>query len=261
MIDTTEILEKTQEFWVKQLQSQSLNDLPVNLRKMMFCVPITESNRSTFSILNLKNFHPEFASQNTLEVMGYSAEDYVEQGLKLFMDNLDDSHKSFTLYISNWMETKFTNIPIQDRENVRLTYCGLRFHHATKKWIRLLVQQYFFEVDDNRNPLRFCTTKTDITHLMRHEKLWLRISYGASDTKHIETFDYQNQLRQKGDIISNREMDILLLLIEGLDIDDIGKQLFISPNTVKNHRQNMINRLGVKDTTALIQICRLCGIV
>jgi DNA-binding CsgD family transcriptional regulator len=37
--------------------------------------------------------------------------------------------------------------------------------------------------------------------------------------------------------------------------------LFISPNTVNNHRQNMLNRLGVRDTTALVQLCKTCGII
>jgi DNA-binding CsgD family transcriptional regulator len=260
MINTNEILEKAREYWTKELQNHTLEELPENLRKMMLWSPVTESNRTAISIFNLKKFEPEFASANTFETLGHSAEDYTKNGLQLLVNNLDDLHKSFPLFITNWFENNFPNVPYEDRVNLRLSFCGLRYHHPTKKWIHLLLQQFFFEVDTARNQMRICTAIADISHLVRQDKMWLRISYGATN-QYVEAIEYNSQYKHKGDIISIREMDILLLLIEGLDVEDIGKKLFISPNTVKNHRQNMIKTLGVKDTTALIQICRLCGIV
>jgi DNA-binding CsgD family transcriptional regulator len=65
----------------------------------------------------------------------------------------------------------------------------------------------------------------------------------------------------KGDIISTREREILLLISEGKNTDDIAKKLFISRITVNNHRQNMLNRIGVKDTTGLITIAKLCKLI
>jgi DNA-binding CsgD family transcriptional regulator len=62
-------------------------------------------------------------------------------------------------------------------------------------------------------------------------------------------------------MVSERERAVLKLIAQGKDAVEIGKELFISPNTVNNHRQNMLNRLGVKDATALVQICRMCGII
>ena len=64
----------------------------------------------------------------------------------------------------------------------------------------------------------------------------------------------------KGDILSVREKEILRLIIEGKSTNEIAKKLFISRITVNNHRQNMLNRVGVKDTTGLIILMKLCGI-
>jgi DNA-binding NarL/FixJ family response regulator len=61
--------------------------------------------------------------------------------------------------------------------------------------------------------------------------------------------------------ISTRELDVLLLLAQGLTSKQIGNQLFISPNTVDNHRRNMIARTGARDTTALVQLCRMVGLI
>ena len=64
----------------------------------------------------------------------------------------------------------------------------------------------------------------------------------------------------KGDILSVREKEILRLIIEGKSTNEIALELFISRTTVNNHRQNMLNRVGVKDTTGLIILMKLCGI-
>jgi DNA-binding CsgD family transcriptional regulator len=260
-MNSNEILEKTQEFWKNQLKEHTYTDLPDKALKMILSTLVTEFNRTTFCVRKLNSLYHEFVSPNMIDVMGYNDKEFMQKGLPLFIDNLDDEHKSFIPFITEWVQDNYFKIPYENRQNIRFIYCGLRFNHATKSWIRLLVQQSFFEEDKELNPLRICTTKTDISHLMRHNKMWMRISYGEGENKHIETIDYRTRLSQKGDIISHREMDILLLLIEGMDIEAIGKKLFISTNTVKNHRQNMINRLSVKDTTSLIHICRLCGIV
>jgi DNA-binding CsgD family transcriptional regulator len=46
-----------------------------------------------------------------------------------------------------------------------------------------------------------------------------------------------------------------------MESKEVGKILFISSHTVDNHRRNMISRTGARDTTALIQICRMSGII
>ncbi len=45
--------------------------------------------------------------------------------------------------------------------------------------------------------------------------------------------------------ISEREEEVLFLLIKGLNIKDIGEKLFISPGTVKNHVLKIYSKTGV----------------
>ncbi len=47
--------------------------------------------------------------------------------------------------------------------------------------------------------------------------------------------------------LSERELQVLALLVEGLSNPDIAKQLFISPNTVKAHMKSLMNKLAVND--------------
>ena len=45
--------------------------------------------------------------------------------------------------------------------------------------------------------------------------------------------------------LSNREMEVLTLMDEGLSTKEIAAKLFISPNTVRNHVENILRKLKV----------------
>ncbi len=47
--------------------------------------------------------------------------------------------------------------------------------------------------------------------------------------------------------LSEREIEVLGLLIEGLSNPEIGEKLFISPNTVKMHMRSLMNKLAAND--------------
>lgn len=52
--------------------------------------------------------------------------------------------------------------------------------------------------------------------------------------------------------LSNRENEVMTLLIDGLNNKQIAKELFISDHTVKNHMTNIFQKLGVKDRAGLL---------
>lgn len=52
--------------------------------------------------------------------------------------------------------------------------------------------------------------------------------------------------------LSEREVEILKLVAQGLSSSEIGKLLFISPRTVDTHRNNLIQKLKVQGIAGLI---------
>ncbi|HPK47875.1 MAG TPA: helix-turn-helix transcriptional regulator [Sphaerochaeta sp.] len=61
-------------------------------------------------------------------------------------------------------------------------------------------------------------------------------------------------LKQYG--ISDREAEIIGLLIEGLSNQQIAKQLYISPNTVKTHIKNIYAKVGVNNRLQLFSLLK-----
>lgn len=53
--------------------------------------------------------------------------------------------------------------------------------------------------------------------------------------------------------LTKREKEILALIVQGLSNQEIAAQLFLSVRTVENHRFNLIQKLDVKNTAALVK--------
>ena len=65
----------------------------------------------------------------------------------------------------------------------------------------------------------------------------------------INTFSTSSKsgARSEKRLLSDREMEIVQLVTQGFQNKEIGKELFISENTVKNHLRNIFDKIGVSD--------------
>lgn len=80
--------------------------------------------------------------------------------------------------------------------------------------------------------------------------------------------DFQNQLLSNisnnpisQPLVTRREKEILKLITEEHTNQDIASMLFLSLRTVENHRNNLLQKLKVKNTAGLVKIALQQGLV
>lgn len=61
--------------------------------------------------------------------------------------------------------------------------------------------------------------------------------------------------------LSKREIEIIKLICDQLTNEEISKQLFLSKRTIDNHRQNILNKLGMANTAGLVRFAVENGLV
>jgi LuxR family maltose regulon positive regulatory protein len=61
--------------------------------------------------------------------------------------------------------------------------------------------------------------------------------------------------------LSDREVEVLQLIAEGLTNREIAQDLVLSPNTVKVHTYNIYGKLGVHNRTQAVARARVLGIL
>jgi len=61
--------------------------------------------------------------------------------------------------------------------------------------------------------------------------------------------------------LTAREIEVLRLLAAGLGTDEIGRHLSLSSNTVRNHVQNMLPKLGLHSRIEAVVLALRAGLV
>lgn len=61
--------------------------------------------------------------------------------------------------------------------------------------------------------------------------------------------------------LSNREMEVLQLMAEGLSNQEIASRLFVSLNTIKTHSSNLFEKLDVRSRTQAIDKAKRLSII
>lgn len=62
------------------------------------------------------------------------------------------------------------------------------------------------------------------------------------------------------DVLSPRELEVAMLLVQGLRQEDIAKRLSLSAKTVNTHKSRLFEKLGVQDSIALARLAGQYGL-
>jgi DNA-binding NarL/FixJ family response regulator len=98
----------------------------------------------------------------------------------------------------------------------------------------------------------------DLKPFLRSGIWWYRSYNGTDQYMHYQSEDKK---LQHCDLLSEREKLILEKVAEGMSSKEIGDLLYISQHTVDNHRRKMLAKTGAVDTSALIYVVKLSGIL
>jgi two-component system invasion response regulator UvrY len=63
------------------------------------------------------------------------------------------------------------------------------------------------------------------------------------------------------DALSVREVQVAMLLVQGLRQQDIALRLSLSPKTINTHKSNLFHKLGIQDNIALTRLLGQYGLV
>ena len=198
-----------------------------------------------------------YISDNAESIGGYSTDDYYKLGLFFILKLFTFEHYDFA---HRWWQWSYdTNLTHQMGLKPKQAMCGVKFVHNNGSTIRVLFRQVALKKDQNGIISVSAFTLDDVTHLLKADFYWGRIDTDNPKNQFHHLISTDKQYKPT-DILSDREKETLRLLAQGKESKEIGQLLFISSHTVDNHRRNMIAKIGVRDTTGLVQICRMVSI-
>jgi DNA-binding CsgD family transcriptional regulator len=238
------------------LYEKSSFNLP--LIKDNYINEFSHNENSIKIVFDHEHFKIIHISNNVEEIMGYTAKEFYASSMLFVLKLFTLDHYNFLYVWLNWAVSLHTKIGHMYYS--KQTICGIKVKHKNGRIMHFMIRYSALEMAENGAVKVAAVSIDDITHLMKSDFYWGRFEQ-IGETPNMHHFISTDKKDHPHDIISEREKDVLRLLAEGKESKEIGEQLFISRHTIDNHRRNMIQRIGVRDTTGLVQISKMCGII
>jgi DNA-binding CsgD family transcriptional regulator len=245
------ILEKIKSAYQDIFESYYNSSLEEHIKKIIELDAFLPYSSTFFCITNTQNLTFEYISKNMSACLGLDCGVMKDKGMNFFWSRMHpDDLEAWLQALGELMKFTLSNISIEERPKMSYTW-NYRIKNGDGVYVNVIQNTTPLEFDSNDKPVIGLAHYTVL-----HSEIKLQVSATAkllNDNNEYET-KYFNNFSQKllSDGISNRERDIIRLLVLNNSSKDIAKKLNISPNTVDTHRRNILKKLNISSTGELI---------
>lgn len=230
-------------------------------------VNICSPGRSFYYILNFSDLSFDFIHPNVEKVIGksptnLSLADLLNNSPQAEIKLIQQKEKITTDFFYNFL-----------REEKYLSYKILYTYRCIGKNNRIqtmLIQSTPISISENGKIEHVFGLHTDISYLGNVPTDWVSFISLDGDESYLnikaehERFNPNLANLEKSAItksLTKREKEIIKLLSQGLTAQAIAEELFISFNTVRTHRKNILAKTNCQNTTELIGKCLSEGLI
>lgn len=186
-----------------------------------------------------------------------------DERMRLLFSLLDPDYAAFPAESVKWLSQVIAEMPFDDRQQIEIFHCGIAYQRTDGRPIRLFSKSIPIHYSASRQFTFTFNYVQNVNHLLKpsFRDYWIRVRYGGAGARVHCMHSADLREVEARDLLSQREKEILTQIATGLETKDIAARLGISINTVSNHRNNMVQRLGARDTTALMQIAKMASLI
>jgi DNA-binding CsgD family transcriptional regulator len=226
-------------------------------KKVYFLERLSEVENSSVSVLDLYQKKYIFLRSRYLEpfdnpLIDHDPQDPFYYGQFIHPDDLpkvmDSYMKSFKFFL---------NLPEEERKDYKLI---LNFRQRDKygKYLNIILQLVVLELDKKGNIWLVLILDDLLPDKISFEGVKRRVI----NIKSGKICLFKNELEpNKKTILSTREVEVLGLVSKGFVSKEIADKLFLSINTVNNHRQNILEKVRASNTSEAVNYARNLGLL
>jgi DNA-binding CsgD family transcriptional regulator len=188
-------------------------------------------------------------------LLGYDIESMKKGGMRFFWGNIHPDYIDLWLRVlDDLMQFTMKEISYEDRNRISYTW-NYRVKNSKGKYVNIIQNTTPLEFDSENKPI---IGLAHYTVLNSNIKMDICASAKFLNKNNEYETKYFNNFSRKllTDGITNRERDIVRLLVLNNSSKEIAKKLFISSNTVDTHRRNILKKLNLSSTGELIGLLK-----
>jgi DNA-binding CsgD family transcriptional regulator len=239
--------EETNKLWTKMSSPSLSGGLQVQLELYKKLLNFFQVGDYYYFIFNVKDIAFDLVSPQVETILGNPPAYFT---VPAFMDCIHPDDRPWFLTFEGKTAAFLSGLPINKLMKYKVRY-DFRMRKNSGDYIRVLHQVAVIQHDENAGIIRTLGVHTDITHLKPEGKPVL--SYiGMDGEPSYLNIDVKNAFVKSEQMLTRREKQILMLLIEGKLSKEISEVLNIKKQTVDTHRKNMLHKNNLNNTRELI---------
>ncbi|MDI5949461.1 LuxR C-terminal-related transcriptional regulator [Flavobacterium yafengii] len=252
----TQELQKLHSVWISTQKRANENTLLPQIKFDEIASSIISSGPFYYYIIDFYDMSLSNVSPAITDIHGFDPETVS------FNDILGTIHPNDVDFIvkaeASILNFFYTNIGAEKLTNYKMNY-SFRSRMKNGEYCMLNHQAIILTLDPKGGFGKSLNIHTRIDHLTKNNTYQYSMIglKGEPSYMNIDVFEDTQCFSE----FSKREIDIIKLIAEGFDNNEIAETLFISVNTVKQHRKNILKKSNSRNTAQLIRKSTLQGLL
>lgn len=217
-----------------------------------YIAPIKALARTTYKSIYVIDYFTqdfEFVSDNPLFLCGLSPQEVQAMGYSFYLNKVIDEDYELLITINRVGFEFYERIPPEQRLQYFITY---DFHiQESEDKLPILINHRLTPIFLNREGkiwkalcvVSLSNNKTSGNIIICKERV---NSFYRYDLEH-STWKEEEKI-----ILNERERDIIHFSFQGLSVEEIGNEMFLSSDSIKYHRRHLFEKLGVNNINEAI---------
>lgn len=256
--DPQTIVNKIAALWSEHFQNSPQNEAFKNFMQQSGLLhQIRQGNIMTvvFSFADLSILH---ISDSAAAYFGGTISEITNQGASYIVSCFDETQLKFAVQQANSNIEQTKSMDPETLSNAYTCYVNWIINAKDGVKRRALFRIFSLQLNDMGMPLLGMYLIHDIAPFMKENIWWYRSQAGLDVYQHYHSEEMKMQMK---DLLSKREKLILMQLARGKSSKEIAEELNLSSHTIDNHRRNLLAKTGAVDTSSLVHIARLSGLL
>lgn len=250
------VINKIKDAYKSVFESYGKPCLEEHIKKIVELDAYLPYSSTFFCVTNTQDLTFEYVSKNMFSCLGLNKELFEKEGMRYFWSRMHPEDLDLWLQALNeLMIFTLKEIKLEDRSKMNYTW-NYRVKNAKDQYVNII---------QNTTPLAFDKDEKPIIGLAHYtvmdSNIKMQVCASAKLLNNKDEYEtvffnnYSQKLLSNG--ITNRERDIIRLLVLNNSSKIIADKLSISPNTVDTHRRNILKKLSISSTGELIGMLKM----
>jgi DNA-binding CsgD family transcriptional regulator len=229
--------------------------LPDYLKNLFLIDCVADQSNTIIQVFDMDNFKLLYTSPNCLEITGFTDVEINNTGFSYWLRTIPLKQAFFHVKSAKFVNDKLKKL--QSSELIFFHQCfNLLFKNKKGEKRSMVSSSSCIEWKGNKQKYQINLWR-DMTEKFKNDDFCMRYVIGSKTYHYFSTIGKFKE----GDILTEKEFEILRLYQKGMSTKEIADCMNISYFTVDNHKKNLLSKFVTTSMQDVAEIAKFIGII